>query len=106
MLWRALLLESAILLGARLLVGALFGLYGQLLLSRALSLVTGFPVIESSPVPAGARHFALVTAVAVAMVALPGYSLLACVPAGMPELRNKARPTAHPTTIRRIPMPG
>ena len=47
MLWRALLFESALLLGAGCSIGALFGLYGQLLLSHALASVTGFPVVFS-----------------------------------------------------------
>ena len=72
-LWRALLWESAILLGAGCALGAMFGLFGQLLLSRALSVVYGFPVIESSPLPAALGSFALITAVAVTIVAIPGY---------------------------------
>jgi putative ABC transport system permease protein len=72
-LWRALLWESAILLGAGCALGAVFGLYGQLLLSRALSAVTGFPVIESVPLLAAIGSFALITAVAVVIVAAPGY---------------------------------
>lgn len=73
MLWRALLWESAILLGVGCALGAVFGLYGQLLLSRALANVNGFPVIEGSPLPAALGSFALITAVAVAIVAMPGY---------------------------------
>ncbi len=73
-LWRALLWESVILLGAGCSIGALFGLYGQLVLSRALSRVNGFPVIESSPLPAAVGSFALITVVAVAIVAVPGYA--------------------------------
>jgi putative ABC transport system permease protein len=72
-LWRALLWESALLLGVGCSLGALFGLYGQLLLGRALSHVNGFPVIESTQVPAALANFALITAVAVAIVAAPGY---------------------------------
>jgi putative ABC transport system permease protein len=72
-LWRALLWESAILLGAGCALGAVFGLYGQLLLTRALSVVTGFPVLESTPLAAALGSFALITAVAVAIVAAPGY---------------------------------
>jgi putative ABC transport system permease protein len=72
-LWRALLWESALLLGTGCSLGALFGLYGQLLLSRALSDVSGFPVMGSTQAPAAAASFALITAVAVAIVALPGY---------------------------------
>jgi putative ABC transport system permease protein len=79
-LWRALLWESAILLGVGCALGAAFGLYGELLLTRALSVVYGFPVIEVSPLPAALGSFALITAVAVSIVALPGY-LAARVPA-------------------------
>ncbi|HEY1450942.1 MAG TPA: FtsX-like permease family protein [Solirubrobacteraceae bacterium] len=73
-LWRALLWESAILLGAGCTLGALFGLYGQLVLSRALSQVNGFPVIENTPLTAALGSLALITAVAVAIVAVPGYA--------------------------------
>jgi putative ABC transport system permease protein len=73
-LWRALLWESGILLGTGCAFGAVFGLYGQLLLTRALSVVTGFPTLESTPVAAAVGNFALITAVAVAIVAVPGYA--------------------------------
>jgi putative ABC transport system permease protein len=72
-LWRSLLWESGLLLGAGCSIGAAFGLYGQLLLSRALSAVSGFPVIGSVGVPAALINFALITAVAVAIVGVPGY---------------------------------
>jgi putative ABC transport system permease protein len=73
-LWRALLWESAILLGAGCSLGAVFGLYGQLVLSRALSRVNGFPVIENTPLLAALGSLALITTVAVAIVAVPGYA--------------------------------
>jgi putative ABC transport system permease protein len=73
-LWRALLWESVILLGAGCSLGAVFGLYGQLVLSRALSRVNGFPVIETTPLLAALGSFALITTVAVAIVAVPGYA--------------------------------
>jgi putative ABC transport system permease protein len=72
-LWRALLWESAVLLGLGCALGAVFGAYGQLVLSRALADVTGFPVIERSPLPTALGSFALITAVAVAVAAIPGY---------------------------------
>lgn len=72
-LWRALLVESTLLLGAGCSIGGLFGLYGQLLLSHALANVTGFPVVFSLGALVAISSFALVTAVAVAIVALPGY---------------------------------
>ncbi|HEX4483294.1 MAG TPA: ABC transporter permease [Solirubrobacteraceae bacterium] len=72
-LWRALLWETAALLGVGCALGAVFGLYGQLLLGRALAVVNGFPVIEATPLPVALGSFALITAVAVAIVAVPGY---------------------------------
>ncbi|HTZ87813.1 MAG TPA: FtsX-like permease family protein [Solirubrobacteraceae bacterium] len=85
-LWRALLWESTILLGTGCALGAIFGLYGQLLLTRALSVVTGFPVIESTPLLAAVGSFALITAVAVLIVAAPGYVAARVRPTvGMPE---------------------
>ena len=72
-LWRALLFESALLLGAGCSIGALFGLYGQLLLSHALATVTGFPMVFSVAVPIALASFALVSAAAVVIVAIPGF---------------------------------
>ncbi len=72
-LWRALLWESVILLGTGCSVGAVFGLYGQLLLSKALAVVSGFPVVGSTEAPDALGSFVLITAVAVAIVAVPGY---------------------------------
>jgi putative ABC transport system permease protein len=72
-LWRALLCESALLLGAGCSLGALFGIYGQLLLSHALASVTGFPIVYSAGGLAAVSSFALVSVAAVAILALPGY---------------------------------
>jgi putative ABC transport system permease protein len=72
-LWRALLCESALLLGAGCSIGAAFGLYGQLLLSHTLATVTGFPMVFSIAAPIALASFALVSAAAVVIVAIPGY---------------------------------
>jgi putative ABC transport system permease protein len=72
-LWRALLCESAMLLGAGCSIGAIFGLYGQLLLSHALATVTGFPMVFSVAAPIALASFALVSAAAVLIVAVPGF---------------------------------
>jgi putative ABC transport system permease protein len=85
-LWRALLCESALLLGSGCSLGALFGLYGQLLLSHALASVTGFPVVVSLAGAAALFSFALVCTVALAILALPGY------------LAVRVRPTTVSTT--------
>jgi putative ABC transport system permease protein len=72
-LWRALLLESGLLLGTGCSIGAAFGIYGQVLISHALATVTGFPVIFSTGAFTAIASFALVTAVAVAIIAVPGH---------------------------------
>jgi putative ABC transport system permease protein len=71
--WRMLLLESALLVGSGCLIGAVFGLYGQLLGSHAILGVTGFPVVFSVGIGTAVDSFAIVTAVAVAITAVPGY---------------------------------
>ena len=72
-LWRWLLCESAVLLAAGCSIGAVFGLYGQLLISHALGSVTGLPTSLDIEAIAAASSFTWVSAVAVASVALPGY---------------------------------
>jgi putative ABC transport system permease protein len=72
-LWRALLWESGLLLGTGCLIGALFGLYGQLVLSHALVGVTGFPVVFSIGISVAIVSLAIVATIALAVVALPGY---------------------------------
>lgn len=73
-LWVALLIETSLLLGTGCLVGALFGVYGQLLLSHALAAVTGFPVVTSTGALVALLSFSAVTGAAVLVVALPGYA--------------------------------
>jgi putative ABC transport system permease protein len=72
-LWRALLYESALLLGAGCSIGAAFGLYGQVLLSHALASVTGFPVVTSIGPLIALWSVAVVSLAAVSIVAAPGY---------------------------------
>lgn len=72
-LWRALICESAVLLTAGSLVGAIFGLYAQLLGSHFLAVVTGFPVVFGVEGLAAISSFALVSVTAVVALAIPGY---------------------------------
>lgn len=72
-LWRAMLWETAVLLGAGCSIGAVFGVFGQILISHALASVTGFPVVLSTGALEALGSFALVSAVAVAIVAIPGH---------------------------------
>jgi putative ABC transport system permease protein len=73
LVWRALLFESAVLLGSGCLIGAAVGLYGQLVISHALTVVTGFPITISVGVRIAIFSFLIVSATAFAIVAIPGY---------------------------------
>ncbi len=72
-LWGSLMLESGLLLGAACLVGAGFGLLGQVLLDRALEVLTEFPVIYQTAASIAVTVLVLVTGVAAAMLAIPGW---------------------------------
>ncbi len=71
-LWRALLLESAITLGTGCIVGAAMGVYGHALAGRWLRLTTGFAAPFAVGPMQAATTLALVTGIALAVVALPG----------------------------------
>jgi putative ABC transport system permease protein len=72
-LWRTIMLESVLLLGVGCTTGAVFGLYGQQLLDRALANVIGFPVVYSFGALTAVTSLLLVTVASVLIVALPGY---------------------------------
>jgi hypothetical protein len=61
--------------------GAVFGLYGQQLLDRALANVIGFPVVYSLGALVAVVSLALVTVASVLIVALPGYLATGVAPA-------------------------
>lgn len=69
----ALFCESAVLLGSGCLIGAAFGLAGELVLSHALTTVTGFPIAIGVRLISAIFSFLLVSGTALAIVALPGY---------------------------------
>jgi putative ABC transport system permease protein len=72
-LWRTILLESLLLLAVGCLAGAVFGLYGQQLLDRALANVINFPVVYSVAALSAVSSVAIVAAAALLIVAIPGY---------------------------------
>ncbi len=82
--WRTLLLESVLLVGSGCAFGALFGLYGQVLGSRTILSVTGFPVVFSLGVLGAIESFVLVTVVAVTITAVPGYLFARVEPSASP----------------------
>lgn len=79
-LWAALICESASLLVVGCLLGAVLGVYGQLLLSHALLSVTGMPVIFSSRAALAIGSFLLVTVAGALIVAIPGYRVASVAP--------------------------
>jgi putative ABC transport system permease protein len=81
-LWHTMLLESILLVGAGCVTGTVFGLYGQQLADHALASAINFPVASSVPALTALRSLAVVTATAVAILAIPGY-LAAAVPAAL-----------------------
>jgi putative ABC transport system permease protein len=71
-LWRAVVLESAITIGVGSLVGAIVGVCGHALASRFLERTTGFPApFAIGPVQV-LLTLALIAAIALAVIALPG----------------------------------
>jgi putative ABC transport system permease protein len=80
-LWRTILLESGLLLAVGCLMGALFGLYGQQLLDRALANVINFPVVYSVATLSALSSLAIVTAAALTIIAIPGYLAAGVAPA-------------------------
>jgi len=81
-LWAMILLESSLLLAVGCASGALLGLLGQQLLDHALAAIVNYPVVHSIAITTALSSLALVTAAAVAILAIPGY-LAARVPAAL-----------------------
>jgi putative ABC transport system permease protein len=81
-LWHTILLESLMLLGVGCLTGAVFGLYGQQLADRALAQTINFPVVYSVTALNALSSLALMTATALAILAVPGW-LASSVPASL-----------------------
>jgi putative ABC transport system permease protein len=75
-LQRWFLWEGVILLGVGCLTGAIFGVYGQLLMSHALASVTGFPIAFGVEALVALSTFALVSVGAVATVFIAGYFIV------------------------------
>jgi putative ABC transport system permease protein len=81
-LWHTILLESLLLLGVGCLTGAIFGLYGQQLADRALADTINFPIVYTVTALSALGSLVLMTATALAILAIPGY-LAASVPAAL-----------------------
>jgi len=81
-LWRSILLESAILLVIGCVEGAALGLYGHALADRWLRATTDFPAPFSLGGEQVILTLAIILGIAIAVVAVPGFSA-AQVPPGV-----------------------
>lgn len=73
-LWRSVLLESAVVLGAGCIDGVVLGIYGHLLGDRYLRTVAGFPAPFTMAGVQIVLTLLLLFGIALAVIALPGYS--------------------------------
>ncbi len=85
-LQRWLLWEGTILLSIGCLTGAIFGIYGQLLMSHALASVTGFPIAFGVEALVALSTFGLVSVGAVTVLSIAGFFIVRVRP-------QAARPT-------------
>ncbi|HSZ69452.1 MAG TPA: FtsX-like permease family protein [Solirubrobacteraceae bacterium] len=73
-LWRSLLLESTIVLVVGCADGFLLGIYGHAIASRWLRLTTGFPASFTVGLPQMLINLAILSIIALTVVAIPGFS--------------------------------
>lgn len=73
LMWRSLVIETSVLFGTGAIAGGLFGLLGQVLCTRGLQAVTGFPVVEGLRLDIAASTAALVVGASLLVVMIPGY---------------------------------
>ena len=73
-LWRALLLESTVVLGVGCLVGAIFGVYGHGLASRWLRISTGFPAPFAIGLQGVFLTLLLLAIIAITVISIPGFA--------------------------------
>jgi putative ABC transport system permease protein len=72
--WRVLLMQSGVVLAVGAVLGAVFGLAGQVLATRWTGLTTGFPTIFSPALLLAALTLAGVALIALVIASLPGYA--------------------------------
>lgn len=73
LMWRSLTLETGVLFGTGVLAGATFGLLGQILCTRGLEAVTGFPVVEGLQLEIAVVASVTVLCTSLLVVLIPGY---------------------------------
>jgi putative ABC transport system permease protein len=73
LMWRMLLIETSVLFGTGAILGALFGLLGQILGTKGVQVVTDFPVVVALRPEIAVATVSLVVGSALLVVAIPGY---------------------------------
>jgi putative ABC transport system permease protein len=73
LLWTSLLLEAVVLFGTATLTGGVFSLLGQVLGTRGVQVITGFPVDSRLQAATTIEAVALVAGASLIMVMIPGY---------------------------------
>jgi putative ABC transport system permease protein len=73
MMWRMLLIETSVLFSTGAILGALFGLLGQVLGTKGVQVVTDFPVVIALRPEIAIATVGLVVGSALLVVAIPGY---------------------------------
>jgi putative ABC transport system permease protein len=73
LLWRSLVMETVVLFGTGTIAGGLFGLLGQVLCTRGLQVVTGFPVVDDLRLGTAVSVTGLVIGASSLIVIVPGY---------------------------------
>jgi len=75
LLWRALLVETAVLFVTGTVAGGALGLLGQVLCTRGIQVVTGFPVAEGIQLGTAAMAMAVVAGASLVALIAPGYAV-------------------------------
>ncbi|WP_445150607.1 ABC transporter permease [Baekduia sp. Peel2402] len=81
LMWRTLLIETGVLLGAGAALGALFGVLGQVLATKGLAEATDFPVVITARPGVAVAVAAVVVGVALAVAVVAGYAVARARPA-------------------------
>jgi putative ABC transport system permease protein len=72
-IWRMLFIETGVLFGVGAFAGGIFGLLGQVLGTKGVQAVTGFPAVESLRLDVAATTIAVVVGASLLVVAVPGF---------------------------------
>ncbi|HEV7754120.1 MAG TPA: FtsX-like permease family protein [Baekduia sp.] len=73
LMWRSLVIETGVLFSTGALAGGMFGLLGQVLCTRGVQVVTGFPVVEGLRLDVASATVGLVVGASLLAVIVPGY---------------------------------